>query len=393
MKTLYLLFMLFISSNIFAQSGWQIVYPGNSTTGQYFKDITFFNSQTGWVLGHNNVTKTTNAGVNWNMHIIVHQYNQLTCFYFYNQDIGWVGENNYLNFTSNSGANWSVINTSISNPRGLYFRDLLTGWVCGDSGMIKRTTNSGVNWVSMPSGTSVNLRAIAFADDNTGICAGDWGMILSTTNGGMNWNSFYDNYLGFYSHVKFKNSQTGFVSGTGGNIYRTTNSGANWSPFYVNSFLVSGIHFTQNGTAYAFGSPGTIYRSTNTGITWEQIPANGLFSQVNAASITSDDNFWVAADSVLIYNSTNLGSSWNVIYREYLTKEHLNSVHFTNQLTGFACGEKGILLSSTNGGINWLVSNMGTNYSLQDIQFVNEQTGFIGGWDLNPNGVILRTSN
>jgi len=392
MKTLLLIFSLFISSGIFSQSGWQIIYPGNISTGQYFKDIKFFDDQNGWLLGHNNVTGTTNGGLNWNTYVIVHQYNQLTCFSFYNKDIGWVGENNYLNFTSNSGTNWSVINTSVSNPRGLHFRDLMTGWVCGDSGMIKKTTNGGYNWVSISSGTVVTLRAIKFADSNTGLCAGDWGTILSTTNGGTNWTPFYDDYVGFYSHVNFKNSQTGFVSGTGGIIYRTTNSGVSWTPYYVNSYTVSGIHFTQNGTAYAFGSPGTIYRSTDSGNQWSLMPANGLFSMVNAASITGNDKFWAAADSVLIYHSTDLGSNWSVIFREYLTKEHLNSVYFTGNLTGFACGEKGILLNTTNGGVNWLVSNLGTNFSLKDMKFVNSQTGFIVG-SISPTGVIFRTTN
>ncbi len=393
MKIITLLLMLIVSSNVFPQSGWQVVYQSTSTPGQYFKDITFFDNQTGWVLGGNNVLKTTNSGMNWQSYLVAHSSNQLNCFYFYNKDIGWAAENNFLNFTSNSGSNWSIINTSISNPRGMFFRDLQTGWVCGDSGKIKKTTNGGFDWFSMPSGTSVNLRSIAFADNNIGICAGDWGIILSTTNGGLNWSLFYDNYLGFYSHVKFRNSQTGFVTGTGGNIYRTTNSGANWNPYYISSFLVSGIHFTQNGNAYAFGSPGIIHRSTNTGSTWEQIPANGLFSQINCASITSDDNIWAAADSGFIYNSTNLGNSWSVKFREYLTKEHLNSVYFINHLTGFACGDRGILISSTNGGTNWLVSNLGSGFTLKDIQFVNDQTGFIGGWGLNPKGVIFRTSN
>ena len=393
MKVLVFVFSLFISSGIFSQSGWQTIYPGNNLPGQYFKDIKFFDDQNGWILGQNNVTRTTNAGLNWSTYFIVHQFNQLTCFSFYNKDIGWVGENNYLNFTSNSGTNWSVINTSVSYPRGLYFRDLMTGWICGDSGMIKKTTNGGYNWVSMSSGTGVTLRAITFADNNTGICAGDWGTILSTTNGGANWTSFYDIYIGFYSHVKFKNSQTGFVSGTGGIIYRTTNSGVNWSPYFVNSFTVSGVHFTQNGTAYAFGSPGVIYRSTDSGNLWSQIAANGLFSTVNSVSITNDDDFWAAADSVVIYNSTDLGSNWNVIYREYLTREHINSVYFTSNLSGFACGERGVFFRSTNGGLNWLASNLGVNYALKDIRFVNSQTGFMAGGNINLTGIIFRTTN
>ncbi|KXK55629.1 MAG: serine/threonine protein kinase with PASTA sensor(s), partial [Chlorobi bacterium OLB5] len=344
-------------------------------------------------LGDRNVLKTTNAGINWNSTIVAHSSNQLNCFYFYNSDIGWASENYYLNFTSNSGINWNVINTAIPNPRGIFFKDLLTGWICGDSGMIKKTTNGGFNWINLSSGTIVTLRAIAFADDYNGICAGDWGTILSTTNGGITWLLYYDIYLGFFNQVKFKNNMTGFVTGNGNNIFRTTNSGINWSSSFINSGVISGIHFTQNGTAFAFGSPGMVYKSTNTGNTWEQLPANGLFSQVKGTSITGDDNIWVAAESSLVYRSTNLGGNWNLLYREYLTKENLNSVFFIDQFKGFACGERGILLKSTNSGINWSISNLGQNYSLKKIKFINNLTGFIAGGDVIPNGVIIRTTD
>ncbi len=392
-KTILLFVALCITSGLLAQSGWQVISPGNSSTGQLFKDIKFFDSQTGWLLGYNKVTGTTNGGVNWNTYTISHLNNQLTCFWFYSRNIGWAAENNFLNYTSNSGTNWSVISTSISNPRSICFRDIQTGWVCGDAGMIKKTTDGGYNWISQVSGTDVSLKSIAFADANTGICAGDWGMILSTTNGGANWMKFYDTYIGFYTNVKFKNNQTGFVTGNGGFIYRTTNSGFNWTPYYINSFNISGVYILQDGTMYAFGTPGMIYRSTDSGNSWNQVPPNGLFSQVFAASVTNEDMFWVTADSVLIYNSTNLGGSWNVVFREYITKEHLNSVFFTDNINGFACGERGILLRSTNGGSNWIVSNLGTNYSFKDIKFVNGQTGFISGWNTFPNGVIFKTTN
>lgn len=392
MKKLILLFLMLLSSNIFSQSGWEVIYPANSYYSQYFTDISFHNNQTGWVLSPYSLRKTTNAGQNWIKYDLAHSYNILKCFYFYNENLGWIVENNYVNLTSDGGTTWHVLDTTVVNARSVYFKDILTGWVCGNTGMIKKTTNGGYNWINIPSGTTNNLNAISFADDNIGACGGDWGLILWTTNGGVNWNSYTDIYLGFFTNVKYINSLTGFVGGTGGNIYRTTNSGLNWLPTYVNISFISSIKFNQSLTGYAFGSPGSFLNTTDYGNSWNQLAANGLVAQVNSASITQGNYIWAAADSGIIYNSTNLGVSWNEIYREYITKENLKSVYFINQLTGIAVGTHGVLLTTTNGGINWSSQNLGNENSLNSLQFVNGSTGYIGGGQ-GIFGLVLKSTN
>ncbi len=393
MNRFTLLILILVSSNIFSQNGWELVYPRMGTSGQLFKDISFQNNQTGWVLTGYEAKKTTNGGQTWVTHNLAHLYNTLSCFYMYNENIGWVFEDKFINFTSNGGATWQVLDTSVAAPGAVTFINLLTGWVCGNSGMVKKTTNGGYSWINYPTGVTENLRAISFYDENYGVCAGDWGKILSTTNGGLNWIVFLDNYLGFFSFAKYLNPQTALLSGSGSNIYRTTNSGLNWNLIFTNTSLISSIKFINSQTGYAFGSAGDFFNTTNTGANWNRLPLNGLYSQVNGASYTPDGSFWVAADSGMILSSSNLGGNWNVIYREYLTKEHLNSVCFINNLSGFTCGNRGVLLKTLNGGMNWYHTGNSNTFNFKSIKFINDNTGYISGGNGSYAGIILRTTD
>lgn len=55
----------------------------------------------------------------------------------------------------------------------------------------------------------------------------------------------------------------------------------------------------------------------------------------------------------------------------------------------WACGENGIILKSTDGGVSWKRQVSRTTELLYSIQFVNENDG----WIVGENGVVLRTTN
>ncbi len=59
-----------------------------------------------------------------------------------------------------------------------------TIYVCGDGGMLFKSTSSGDTWNSFTGLTSRSLRAIFFFDVNYGFAVGDSGTILHTNNGG-----------------------------------------------------------------------------------------------------------------------------------------------------------------------------------------------------------------
>ncbi|MGH2574680.1 MAG: YCF48-related protein [Ignavibacteria bacterium] len=71
------------------------------------------------------------------------------------------------------------------------------------------------------------------------------------------------------------------------------------------------------------------------------------------------------------------------------TNQILNSVHFVNAQTGYTAGNSGILLKTSNGGINWVPLNSGTSEVLNSVHFFNSTSGIVCG----NSGIIIRTTN
>lgn len=57
----------------------------------------------------------------------------------------------------------------------------------------------------------------------------------------------------------------------------------------------------------------------------------------------------------------------------------LMGVYFVNSSTGWAAGDNGVVLATTNGGTNWFNQASGTTNNLTDVQFLNTSTGWIVG--------------
>jgi photosystem II stability/assembly factor-like uncharacterized protein len=305
----------------------------------------------------------------------------------------WVLGNNSVNYTSNGGLNWVVLDSSSSSRAGVSFLNQHTGWVCGASGMVKKTTNGGYNWITVSTGSIDDLKAISFFNSNYGIAAGDWGKIFSTTNGGSNWSMFTDPYMGFFTFVNYKDLQNAFVSGLGSNIYKTTNNGLNWSLVYVYANIISTIKWNSAGTGFAFGTPGDIFNTFNNGSSWNRLQPNGLNMQIFGASVSPGGTIWVAADSGMILNSTNSAQSWNPLIRDYITKSDLNSVFFTDNNTGFACGNNGVIIKTTNAGLNWTHTGLIISRHFKSVKFLNSNTGFVCGGDNGITGLIYKTTD
>ncbi|KXK54362.1 MAG: Serine/threonine protein kinase [Chlorobi bacterium OLB5] len=392
-KKIFIIFIILLNAELYSQGGWELIYSGESIYGSLYKDAIFFNDNTGWVLAQYKLYKTTNACQSFSKYAFPEiANNYMVGMQFLNINTGWVNVDKYLKFTTNSGLSWITIDTNFYGIKDFYFTEPVNGWYCGSNGLIRKTTNSGYSWVSLNSGVTENLNAVAFADNNFGVCAGDWGKILWTTNGGLNWNQFTDIYTNFFTNIKFLNNQTCIVTGTGNIIYRTTNRGSDWQPYFSNYSIQNSIQVDQSNSVFIFGTPFAYLKSTSSGASWIQNNANGLFSKVIAASITYANNFWCAADSGIIFRSSNSGNDWDIVHRDYLTKENLKSVYFVNSVTGFASGGYGKLLSTTNGGVNWSIRTLNSNSIFNTVTFINNSTGFIGGAQ-GAFGIVLKTTD
>jgi photosystem II stability/assembly factor-like uncharacterized protein len=166
-------------------------FPG----GYGLRSIYFTNPQTGWVYGLGTsdvppafrvIFRTTNTGYTWGI--------------AYRDTIPWIGQNSKLSFpdattgyfldgmlkkTTNGGINWIKKDSANTTAYNLYFYNKDTGWVCGNAGgnFIRRTNNGGENWVNQYTPSYINK--LFFANQNTG-----WGIntnqkvLIKTITGG-----------------------------------------------------------------------------------------------------------------------------------------------------------------------------------------------------------------
>ena len=74
------------------------------------------------------------------------------------------------------------------------------------------------------------------------------------------------------------------------------------------------------------------------------------------------------------------------------TTQHLNKVQFVDANTGWAVGDSGLILHTSNGGADWIQQVSGTNLKLVDISFVDSNTGWVLGNDWAPS-VLIKTTN
>ncbi len=101
-----------------------------------------------------------------------------------------------------------------------------------------------------------------------------------------------------------------------------------------------------------------------------------------------DDNTgWIAGSDGFIKKTTNAGLDW--VIQNSGTTLTLKSVQFINPNIGWICGEEGLIIKTSDGGQNWFELSSGTTELLTDLYFCNQSIGYVVGY----NETILKTTN
>ncbi|HAY32820.1 MAG TPA: hypothetical protein DCY06_01685 [Bacteroidetes bacterium] len=67
---------------------------------------------------------------------------------------------------------------------------------------------------------------------------------------------------------------------------------------------------------------------------------------------------------------------------------------FTDSLNGWAAGEEGVIIHTSDGGTNWIIQNNPVNYYINDIFFINKNTGWCVSNEFLLNGTtLIKTTN
>lgn len=103
---------------------------------------------------------------------------------------------------------------------------------------------------------------------------------------------------------------------------------------------------------------------------------------------------------VIIQNYTSIVFSQNNwVNQSSGISTRLYSVYFINSNTGWASGDSGKIIKTTNGGSEWFIQNSTTSLPLLNIMFADANTGWAAGGfdDFNPlcyhSVILLKTNN
>lgn len=157
-----------------------------SGTHRGLSSIYFLNSQLGWACGVDTVTLTTDQGETWSTRSVpaIAHWD----ISFRNSQEGWVVGLYGSCFKSTDGGNiWSSASPPIAGRSlfGVCFPTASRGVVVGGE-QIALSTNAGSSWISVYNSGGQQLNSVSFADSLTGWVVGSY-KIVKTTNGGATW--------------------------------------------------------------------------------------------------------------------------------------------------------------------------------------------------------------
>lgn len=124
------------------------------------------------------------------------------------------------------------------------------------------------------------------------------------------------------------------------------------------------------------------------------IPQNSNTNQRLLTCFFLNENLgWAGGNEGCILKTTDGGINWN--YYSIGTKYTVHSIHFADSLKGWAAlytftpSRAGYIVSTTDGGANWYYQYYIDGYTLHNVYFYDQNFG----WAVGSNGIFLRTLN
>jgi photosystem II stability/assembly factor-like uncharacterized protein len=152
------------------------------------------------------------------------------------------------------------------------------------------------------------------------------------------------------------NGWAGGVEGQLGTTFKhTTDGGNNWvdqahpGPFYIRD-----IYFGDTLNGWVISDGLSVYRTTDGGQTWDTCAPilsdySGYF-RLSAVRLTPDHRtLWGVGYQGVIVTSTDGGSNW--LYKSTHLTADISNIKFANRQIGYTCGDR--ILKTTNGGRQW----------------------------------------
>jgi photosystem II stability/assembly factor-like uncharacterized protein len=247
------------------------------------------------------------------------------------------------------------------------------------------------------------LRAVCFVDERTGWAVGSKGALLATENGGRSWEVRRRPTEDTLRDIFFTSEGTGWLvcdrsiyllktkTEPRSYLLKTSDGGASWSRVEVTGadvdVLLTRVAFVDEARGWAFGEMGALYATTDGGASWARqvVPTKHLL--LGGAFLGAGHGWLVGAGNTILYNPD--GEGWRAGSSPISTAARFNAVAFVDERRGWAVGERGLVLVTTNGGRAWFRQESNVSVELSDVKFLDQRTG----WAVGAEGTIIHTTD
>ncbi|MCA9173268.1 MAG: tetratricopeptide repeat protein [Planctomycetales bacterium] len=283
------------------------------------------------------------------------------------------------------------------------------GYAVGDRGAIWATFDGGLHWHRQETPARCTLQSVHFVDANTGWAVGGWihpythrttGVVLRTRDGGQRWLATPGLSLPDLHKVKFFDEHRGWAIGASSPLYpsglfRTEDAGRTWrtvptgrtQSLLTGDFLddlagavagragelqiVRGGKVKDSRTAdlgnrslrclkldgpegWLAGDDGLLMHTADGGLSWRLAAPPALqAAQFDFHGVAMrDGEVWVVGSpGSIVFHSKDRGQTWRALRTGQALP--LRAVHFVNPRQGWAVGDFGTILGTSDGGQTW----------------------------------------
>ena len=267
--------------------------------------------------------------------------------------------------------------------------------VTGESGWIAKSTTAGTSWSAFQIPGVSTIAGIDWVDSNTMYAVGSH--LLRTTLGGDNageWSTMAKPAGAFdwTDDVDVADATHIYAIGQGGTIW--TSNGVTWTNRSIKSRTVNDMNDVATSAAtplvaYAVTGSATLYRTDDFGATWTLQPTRAAGELRGITQGPASTTVVAVGDQRLSVRSTD-----GIAFAQtYMTPgEYSHGAIATDPTDGrvaVATAQGGIIRRSTDGGSTWTNATTGATNTLFGIDLVGSGTG----WAVGDQGTILKTTN
>lgn len=369
----------------------------------YSRDIFFIDANRGWSCGNANyISRSSDGGETWEVLTEEDWSFNYAKIYFANENTGWIiTDNAQIKKTTDGGDTWTELNTDdgISlYPESVYFLNESIGWITGynnSNAALIMTTDGGSSWVDTTFQDYQSINNVKFENETEGILLTMNGSIGTTDDGGRTWlfdknesASTSEIFIDLAYYDEEVQIATGYTStatfGTYPFIVVNDGAGINWQKFNIDSESILELGYFNDSEGLLLGGKNVFeftFDSSENTISINELTDNAKNQFRDIFFITEEEGFAVTFSEM--FKTTNGGYNWDKVDS---LENRSSTIYFPSEDNGWYIGS--FVYKTRDGGNTWEEIDFGNTNDWMDITFVNENLGWLLGYNL-----LYKTSN